>query len=306
MLNTIGKATFRQINRLSGGTLGILTQATGSFIEARALQAAAAISYYTLFSLFPLLLLLITFATSVLKHPEIVDQILDYTTTIFPTSQALVRQNIQQVLSLRGTVGVVASIGLLWAATTVFVLIADSINLAWHTAKPRNFLQGRLVALLIIVIMVILMVLSLAATTLFNLLPRLDFEAPLWGGISMYETLTWQIAGRLVPWFFIFVMFLSLYRWVPNTKVEWSEAFWGALIATTAWEITKSAFTWYLRSGLVSYQLIYGSLGTVVAFMLWIYLSALIMLFGAHLSGAITAVNQTASKCPTKSRQTSP
>lgn len=306
MIGILGKATFRQVDRLTAGVLGIAVEAMRSFIASRAVVSAAAISYYTLFSLFPLLLLLITLTTSILKQPKVVGQIMRYTAEALPASQDLVRQNIELALDLRGPVGVLASVGLLWAGTTVFVLLADNISLAWHTAKPRNFIQGRLIGFLIVALLTGFLIFSLLTATLFSLLPQWDLNAPLWGGISLYETFSWQIASRLVPWFFIFMMFLSLYRWIPNTKVEWTEAFWGALIATTAWEIAKSGFTWYLSSGLVKYQLVYGSLGTVVAFMLWIYLSALIILFGAHVSSAVSKRNQLRHKDPTKSRRTLP
>ena len=82
-------------------------------------------------------------------------------------------------------------------------------------------------------------------------------------------------------------MFLNLYRWAPHTKVKWSQAMWGAVVATLAWQLAASAFAWFVRSGLAQYQLIYGSLGTVVALMLWIYLCSWITLFGAHLSAAV-------------------
>jgi membrane protein len=59
-------------------------------------------------------------------------------------------------------------------------------------------------------------------------------------------------------------------------------------VTALAWEIAASAFTWFLSSGLASYQLVYGSLGTVVALMVWIYVGSSIILFGAHLSAAIT------------------
>jgi membrane protein len=115
---------------------------------------------------------------------------------------------------------------------------------------------------------------------------------PLLGGIDIYDTFGWAMLTRLVPWLLVFLMFQSLYRWVPRTEVKWSEAFWGALFAATAWEIGKSIFGWFLSSGLASYQLVYGSLGAVVALMLWIYLSSVITLLGAHLSAAITFHNR--------------
>ena len=252
------------------------------------MEAAASIAYYALFSLFPLLLLMITFGTSVLRNEQTVDQILEYTANVLPTAQNLVKQNIEQVLALRGPVGVFAAIGLLWAATGVFNTLARNINLAWTGAKQRNFLKSRLVALMMIITLVALPVLSLLSSTLFSVLPWLDLNGSLWGDVSIYETTLWEISTRFIPWFFVFVMFLGLYRWVPNVDVGWTEAIWGALVAASGWEISKFGFTWFLSSGLASYQLIYGSLGTVVALMLWIYLSSVVILFGAHLSGAAT------------------
>ena len=74
---------------------------------------------------------------------------------------------------------------------------------------------------------------------------------------------------------------------MPNTTVAWSEAAWGAAVAVVAWEGAKRGFAWYVSSDLVHYRLVYGSLGAVVALLLWIYLSSWLVLFGAHLSAAI-------------------
>jgi membrane protein len=107
-----------------------------------------------------------------------------------------------------------------------------------------------------------------------------------------------------VPWMFAFLTFLGLYRWVPEAKVQWSAAFWGALVASIAWEVAKRGIVWYLSSGLARYRLVYGSLATVVVLMLWIYVSAWIALFGAHLSAAVVDSNSSErySRCPTSGR----
>jgi membrane protein len=180
---------------------------------------------------------------------------------------------------------IVGTIGLLWSATAVFNVLAHGINRAWHTAQQRNFLHGRLVALAMIASLTGMLMLWFISTTLFKLLGLL--EIPLWGEYTVYETFVGQTISRLVPAFLIFLTFLSLYRWIPNTKVRWREAAWGAGVATIGWEISKEGFTWYLTSGLAAYQLVYGSLGAVIALMLWLYLSSVIVLFGAHLSAAI-------------------
>ena len=283
---------YRGANRLSGGIFGILVRTYRTFSATRATQAAASIAYYALFSLFPLLLLLITFGTTVLKNEQTVEKVLEYTTTLLPTAQDLVERNIERVIALRGPVGAAAALGLLWSATSVFDILARNINLAWQEAEQRTFLERRLVGLIIITIFVVLLVVSLLTSTLFQLLPWLDISAPLWGNVPLYETLSWQIMTRFIPWFLVFLTFLGLYRWVPNVKVGWGAAIGGALFAALAWELTKQGFTWFVGSGLASYQLVYGSLATVVALMLWIYLSSLIILFGAHLSGAISDFNR--------------
>ncbi len=78
-----------------------------------------------------------------------------------------------------------------------------------------------------------------------------------------------------------------MYRYVPNVKVRWRESLGGAIFAVLALELTKKVFIWYLSLGTSSYQLIYGSLGAVVAFMLWIYISSFIILLGGHVCAAI-------------------
>lgn len=284
-----GKTIYNWVNKASGGVLGILVYTFRSFGQARAGDAAASIAYYALFSLFPLLIFLIAVGSSVFQSTEIQRQILSFVRETLPASESLVAGNIQQVLRLRGAVGVAGTVGLLWAATAVFTALARNINRAWPDTRPRSFLTGRLLALAMVGILTGLLVPSLIFSTVFSLLAQ--FSVPLWGEVSIYDTFAWHLLTRLIPWLLAFVTFQGLYRWVPRTKVRWSEAFWGALVAASAWEVTKSAFGWFISSGLVRHQLVYGSLGAVVALMLWIYLTSIITLFGAHLSAAITYHN---------------
>ena len=276
-------------NIFNQGIIGILISTVRSFAQARAAEAAASIAYYALFSLFPTLVILVILGSSVLESEQIQIQILNFVEEVFPASEDLVVRNIQQMLRLRGAVGIIGTVGLLWSATAVFSALVRNINRAWHAAPPRHFLIGRLMALSMVGMLVVLLILSFIATTAIRLLSHFDFL--LWGGVPVTQTSTWAILSRMIPWLLAFLTFQGLYRWVPNTEVKSSEAFWGALFATTAWEITKSAFSWYISSGLATQQLVYGSLGTVIALMLWIYLTGLITLLGAHLSAAITHYN---------------
>jgi membrane protein len=231
------------------------------------------------------MLTLIALGSFFLEREQASQQVVEFVVQGIPISRELIERNVKQVLDLRGTVGVVGLVGLLWSATGVFSVLAHNVNRAWSEAESRSFLERRLVALGMVGALAGLLALSVLSTVVLSLLPQL--QIPLAGGMSIYDTTSWAVLSNLVPWMFTFLMFLALYRWVPNTVVAWPAAAAGALIATLAWEGITGVFTWYLRSGLVRYELIYGSLGAVVVLMLWIYLGSWITLLGAHLSAAV-------------------
>ena len=279
------KAVYEGASNLSGGALRILRNALQGFKNSRAPEAAASMAYYAVFSLFPLLLFLVAVGSFFLESEQAYRKVVEVVVEALPVARELIERNIQRVLELRGAVGVVGLIGLLWSATGLFTTLAHNINRAWPEAEPRGFLERRLMALGMVGALAGLLSLSLLSTTVLNLLSRL--RVPLWESASIYETPLWTVVSNLIPWLSALLLFFGLYRWVPNTVVKWFEAFWGALIAASAWQITTSAFAWYLSSGLARYELVYGSLGAVVALMFWIYLGSWVALFGAHLSAAI-------------------
>jgi membrane protein len=276
---------YRWADAHSGGVLGILRATLQGFTEARGAEAAASIAYYALFSLFPLFLALIAAGSFFLQSQTAFNQVLGLVTESIPVSRTLIEKNLQAVIQARGSVGIISLVGLFWSATGVFSTLARNVNRAWPEVERRGFLQGQLVAFAMIGILVIPLVLSLLSTPILSVLPKL--AALVGGQASVFETGLWMVISSLVPVVFSYLLFLALYLWVPTIPIKRRAAFWGALVAAGFWEGAKRAFTWYLNSGLVRYELIYGSLGAIVALMLWIYLSALIALLGAHLTSAI-------------------
>ncbi|MDM8529069.1 YihY/virulence factor BrkB family protein [Anaerolineales bacterium HSG24] len=286
------EAIYRYINRLTWGIFGILVDTIQHCIELHVAHGAAAIAYYALFSLLPIALFSIAFASLVLQNKEIQDTVLAYAEYFIPTSSTLVQGNIDQLLEYRNTVGLVGMIGLVWASTSVFTVLIQVINAAWHTAPPRNFIKERLMGLMIVSALAILLTLALILTTIVTIITNKD---TLFGG-TVSDLVRLPIFNMVTSGLILFGAFLLLYKWIPNTPVRWSEAAWGALVATIGWEIAKEIFGFYLTTVLSRYQLIYGSLGTVIAFMLWTYISSLIILVGANLSAAITRYNQNRAK----------
>jgi membrane protein len=279
------KAFYSAGDALTGGALSTLRRALRSFAHARASEAAASVAYYALFSLFPLMLVLLALGSVFLESKQSYQETIQLMHGAIPVSRELIERNVQQVLERRKQIGAVSLAGLLWSGLGAFTTLARNINRAWTEADQRGFLSRRLVALGMVGVLVAPLLFSLLSTAALEILPGLNL--PLWNTTSASEALLWRFLSSLVPWAFSFLMFLALYRWVPNTSVTWSAAFWGALVASVLWEAAKRGFTWYLGTGLAKYQLVYGSLGAVVALMFWIYLSAWVALFGAHLGAAV-------------------
>ncbi|MEA4908597.1 MAG: YihY/virulence factor BrkB family protein [Chloroflexi bacterium] len=277
---------YNQINRWSGGNLDIVRNTILSFSEARAPEAAASIAYYALFSLFPLILAFITIASFFLKGDEIRQTVLEFVTRALPISQDFVISNINSILKERGTFSIVALVSLIWSATGVFNTLALNVERAWSDRGIHSILQRRLVALTMVGLLALLLVLSVFSTTLIHLLP--EVWIPMVGNVAITESTFWKLTTMLLAPLFRFVMLFALYWGIPRDNVRRSAAFWSALFAMVAIELITYFFTWYLRSGLVRYELVYGSLGAIIALMLWIYLGSWILLFGAHLSATIT------------------
>ncbi len=280
-------SAFDRADDLAGGVLSILRDAISRFGEAHAPHVAAGLAYYTVFSLFPLLLALIAAGSFFLERELVQQQVVSSVTGVVPVSEELILRNVEQVLQRRGTVGLVGLLGLLWSGTGVFTVLVNHINQAWVDAEARSFVEQRLMGLSIGLIGVVaaLLSVSLLSTPVLNVLPRL--EVALGGGIHILGTPLWTLIASGLPALVIFLIVLNLYRWVPNTCVKWSEALWGAAFVALAWDVAKRGFAWYVSSDLVHYRLVYGSLGAVVALLLWIYLTSWLVLFGAHLSAAI-------------------
>ena len=271
---------YKKIDALSGNRLGILEHAIKTFTEKQAAQASAGLAYYSIFSIFPMLLVFIAAGSYFLDSQQVFNVVTQFIQQALPISRQLINENLQEILKARGTVGIFSILTLLWSASGMFTNLAYNINLAYRKAVRRNYLQNRLVGLWMIVGLIGLIVLSLVLSWITQRLPHMENASPI-------ARILVTIVSAFGSWLMIFLLFFTLYHWIPTMRVKWSSTLWGALLASLAWKLVTTSFTWYLGSRFGSYQLVYGSLGAIVAFLFLIYIISLITLFGAHLSAAI-------------------
>ncbi len=278
------KAIYRSVDDFTGGVLGILRMTFQRFAEVKGSEAAASLAYYAFFSIFPMLLVFIVVGSFFVDRQVVQTQLLNLLQGILPGAENVIIANIERVLELRGAVTFIALISLIWSATSVFNILAKNINRAFPDAKEPDFFKGRMLGFFMFLALCLLLLLSFGASTVSSLIPVINIP---FNEKALHETFVWQVGAFLVPVTLNMLMFWALYLWVPMVNVPHKAAFLGGLITGVAWELLNNAFTWYLSSGLSRYRLVYGSVGTIVALLFWIYLTSMIVLIGAHLTSSI-------------------
>jgi membrane protein len=270
-----------RLNARSDGWLGVGERTYKGFLTHQGNANAAAIAYYTLFSVFPLTLLLISLGSFVLDSQHAQQAALTAVGTYLPFATELVQRNIERVLELRGTASVIGIVGFVWAASGVFGSLSRAINLAWDLERPRPAWAERALAAGLVLLVASLFSLSLFSTAAFEVVARLARvflpETPI-SGFTLLD-----LASRVLPYVFTVLLFAFLYTVLPTARVGWTEVLPGAVMASLAWEAAKNGFTVYLGS-FASYNLVYGSLGAVIALLLWSYISGVIILLGAEFT----------------------
>lgn len=283
----VAKAVYRWANGRSGGALGVVQDFVARLKRVEASHAAASLAYYAMFSLFPLLLAMISVGGFLLGGRSVSDRTVAAVKQFIPVSEDLIETNIELVLARRGTIGSVGVVGLLWSGTGALTVLISQIGRAWGHANSRSFVKNRLLALTLFGVLTAAVLLSLLTAPLSSVLAGLEVTA--WGEVDLYKSRLWKWLSAGLPPLAVFLAFSGLYRWVPTTDVRWREALSGSVFTAVVWEGAKRGFAWYVSSSLVNYPLVYGSLGAVMALLFWIYVSSWVAILGAHLSAAVAS-----------------
>ena len=269
---------------------GVLRSSTRHFIRERVPEAAATIAFYTIFSLFPVLLILAAIGGSLVETLQAEEEVLDVLVNAFPIERDLIRSNVSRLVNARGAVGLIGLLTLLWAATSAFDALVRNINRAWADSPRRGVLKTRLTALAVVGGLVGLLSVFLVAKATIGVVTK-KVAAP------AADTFIAALHGIPSNWLFFilaFLILLALYRLIPSTRVRWIEAGSGAAMAAGAFILATSIFSWYLGSGLARYNVVYGSLGAFLALLSWVYIVAIITVGGAHVSAAVAACTREA------------
>lgn len=265
--------------------LNLLKEAGNDFMDDQGLKLSAALSYYTIFSLAPMLLIIITLLSLFFGEDAIRGEIFDQIRGLVGNQAATQLQEILKNAQLSNKSGVAATIGavtLLIGATGVFAEIQSSINYIWSIkVKPKKgwlrYLKTRLISFSLIVVLGFLLLVALGVNTLVNVLS--DNLAVYFSEVSVY---VFYILNNLLVLGVITILFAVIFKVLPDGELRWVECFVGAAFTAVLFSIGKFLISFYIgRSDLGA---TYGASASIIILLLWVYYSSIILYFGAEFT----------------------
>ena len=243
---------------------------------------AAAIAYYALLSLFPFLLLVISMLGSVTADDADRLAVLSFVFRYFPTQFEFVNTQLDAFRQTRVQLGVAGGLALIWASLGVFGAVTSAVNDAWGVEKQRSFLRHRMVSFLMLVAGGGVMILGLLFVGAVQVAQASWFGVMLarFRWLENLQTLTFTYSATIL---LILAVGLVFY-FIPNAKTRFRDVWVGAVLTGILWRIAFDGFSWYIgRSGL---NFIHGSIAAVVVFLLWVYVSSVILMYGVEFTAA--------------------
>jgi membrane protein len=266
--------------------LAALRTAAAQFYADGCPTLAAAISFYALLSLIPVLFLVIAVAGYVIGSSQDTYQaVLQWVREFIPHLSDDFTRNLEWVVQNRGRLSWLGLGSLIVAASLVFQATEFALDRVFAVDRRRGFWRSRFLSLCIVVGMGLVMLFSFYVGVLVHALRADPDLAPL--GHDLLLPLARGLGIQYLTSVALVVAAFSLsLRVFPHARVGWREAITGGCIGAALWEIGRRIFLWYLAN-LAQFYVVYGSLGALVAVMVWIYMSATIFLFAAEIVVAL-------------------
>ncbi|UPK70090.1 YihY/virulence factor BrkB family protein [Chitinophaga filiformis] len=263
----------------------ILKQTFHDFMDDKVLKLSAALSYYTIFSIAPMLIVIITLCDVFLGKEAIEGSIYGQIKSMVGGQAALQIQEMIKNAALSGDSGwatIVGIVTLVIGATSVFGEIQDSINFIWQLkAKPKNgllkMLLNRLLSFSIVISLGFILMVSLALNGIIAL-----FSNQLAVFFPQVTIVLVYIINLVLTFVVISILFAIIFKVLPDAKVQWKHVIIGAVTTAILFMIGKFAIGLYLGSSKVGTA--YGAAGSIVIILLWVYYSAIILYFGAEFT----------------------
>jgi membrane protein len=261
-----------------------VSAAASKYTHDRCSQLAAAISYHVLFSLVPLFTFLVSIFALVLQNDELRQDLIDELLERFPLSEEA-GVDLERILSGVPTpasaIGIISIVGFLWSASGMMGAIRVGLTTAFGDSSARPFFRSKLVDTLLVLAVGAAFLVSFGLSVVVHAVER--WSGPVADALSSAGLGGGGVLATLVPLLFTFGAFTGLYHLVPPSRPPLRDVWVAAVLATAAFELVKVGFSFYLAT-IATYDVVYGSLGSLFAFLFVVYLEASVLLLGAELA----------------------
>jgi len=267
---------------------GLIKGAGSCFVENKVLKLSAALAYYTVFSLGPMMIVIIFLADLFYGREAVEGSIYGQLSGLLGSEAALQIQETIKNSALSNKSSLMAVIGfvtLLLGATSVFAEIQDSINMIWGLkAKPQKkawviLIKNRLLSFGVIASLGFLLLVSLAVSGLVDAL-----STRLQAYFHNVAVVTFYIINLIITFGVIATLFAVIFRVLPDAKIKWKDVMAGAIATAVLFMLGKFAISFYISKSNVGST--YGTAGSLVILLVWIYYSSVILYFGAEFTKA--------------------
>ena len=269
---------------------GVLWDAVQRMFDDDAWPLAAALAYYSLLSMAPLLLVVVSVAGVFFADGQVHAQLIEQMRRLVGEEGAALTQT---VIAHTGSEErsawqlVLGALLTLFGATTVFGQLQYALNRVWRVqAAPRAglimlFVKQRILSFALVLSVGFLLMVSLVISAILGALhmyldARLAWAAFIWNGLDLVISFT--LATLLIA---------LMFKYLPDAEIEWRDTWLGALITAALFIVGKQVIGLYLGQATVASS--FGAAASVVIFMIWVYYAALILLFGAEITQAVAA-----------------
>ncbi|GGF01248.1 YihY/virulence factor BrkB family protein [Hymenobacter cavernae] len=265
--------------------VSVLKASAAEFSNNNSFRHAAALSYYTIFSLPPLLLIVITVASAVFGGEALTGQIYEQLKGLVGADSAKFLQDSIAKFTVQQKGGVATAIGvgtLIFTATTFFVTLQESINDIWNLkAKPRNgivqFLRDRVLSFGLILSVALLLLTSFVISALLSVFT--GYLQRIWpdAAILLIRLIDFAISLAVTT-----TLFAMIYRFLPDAIIRWRDVWIGALITAALFVLGKFLIAFYISYANPGSA--FGAAGSAIVLLVWINYSSLIIFFGAEFT----------------------
>jgi membrane protein len=262
----------------------------GEFYGSEGLTHAASISFYALLSLFPFLLLLFSVIGALTADPLARDQVISFVFQYFPQQFEFVTRQVDSFRSERVGIGIGGGLALAYASHGVFNAMSSAVNHAWGVEKNRSFIRHRLFSFVMMLAAGAMFLAAIVLVTAVRVVEARWFGAlgyrPAW--LDMVAGVGSDYLGTAL----LVVCVGLVFRFVPNARIRFRDVWPGALVTGLLWRLAFSLFSTYAANP--ERWSVHGSVAAVVVFLLWIYVSAVLLLYGVEMTASYVRLRDAA------------